>query len=110
MLTWLKHQRDLLLDLKVCIHVDIFIGTLSYYVACVVYMLWVSLSLSLPLSLFEDSSFTWANAGATVFGAGVAPARKTKSNEEAGDDEEATDNVDIHFEPIVSLPEVPFKE
>lgn len=107
MLTWLKIQRHLLLDLKVCIHVDIFIGTLSYYVACVVYMLWVSLSLSLTLSLFEDSSFTWANAGASVFGAAVAAA---KSNEEASDDEETPDNVDIHFEPIVSLPEVPLKK
>lgn len=54
----------------------------------------------------QDSSFTWANAGASVFGAAVAAA---KSNEEANDDEDAPDNVDIHFEPIVSLPEVQTK-
>lgn len=52
----------------------------------------------------KDSNFTWANAGATVFG---APATKAKNSEAASDEEEAPDNVDIHFEPIVSLPEVP---
>lgn len=61
------------------------------------------------LSLFKDSNFTWANAGAAVFGAPVAPATKTKNSEAASDEEEAPDNVDIHFEPIVSLPEVPSK-
>lgn len=65
-----------------------------------------ALGFSLTLSLFEDSSFTWANAGASVFGAAVAAA---KSNE-ASDDEETPDNVDVHFEPIVSLPEVPLKK
>lgn len=57
----------------------------------------------------QDSNFTWANAGAAVFGAPVAPATKTKNSGAASDEEEAPDNVDIHFEPIVSLPEVPFE-
>lgn len=61
------------------------------------------------VSFSKDSNFTWANAGAAVFGAGVAPATKSKSGEAPSDEEEAPDNVDIHFEPIVSLPEVPFK-
>lgn len=70
----------------------------------------LSLPLSLSRSQIKDSSFMWANAGAAVFGAAVAPATKSKSNEEASDDEEAPENVDIHFEPIVSLPEVPLKK
>lgn len=58
-------------------------------------------------SFFEDSSFTWANAGATIFGSTVAPATKNNDNEEGSDEDETPHNVDIHFEPIVSLPEVP---
>lgn len=50
-----------------------------------------------------DSNFSWANAGATLFGA-AAPA-KAEGGEE-GSDEEDTNNVGIDFEPIVSLPEV----
>lgn len=48
----------------------------------------------------------WANAGATVFGPAVASDPKT--NEDGSDEEDAPTNVDIHFEPIVSLPEVSF--
>lgn len=73
-------------------------------------MLFTCLVVFLSLSpLFKDSNFTWANAGAAVFGAPAALATKTKDGKAASDDEEAPDNVDIHFEPIVSLPEVRFK-
>ncbi|KAI1899352.1 hypothetical protein AGOR_G00060900 [Albula goreensis] len=54
-----------------------------------------------------DANFTWANAGATVFGS--APMARNEGDEEGSDDEEATNNADIHFEPIVSLPEVETK-
>lgn len=54
---------------------------------------------------YEDSNFTWANAGATVFGS-VPSATKNKADQEGSDEDEAPNNVDIHFEPIVSLPEV----
>ncbi|XP_041807190.1 E3 SUMO-protein ligase RanBP2 isoform X1 [Chelmon rostratus] len=57
----------------------------------------------------KDSSFVWANAGATVFGSAVTSASKNNGNEEGSDEEEAPNNVDIHFEPIVSLPEVETK-
>ncbi|XP_055727013.1 E3 SUMO-protein ligase RanBP2-like isoform X1 [Salvelinus fontinalis] len=52
----------------------------------------------------QDSNFSWANAGATLFGA----AAKAEGGEE-GSDEEDTNNVGIDFEPIVSLPEVETK-
>ncbi|XP_061083172.1 E3 SUMO-protein ligase RanBP2 isoform X3 [Conger conger] len=54
----------------------------------------------------QDANFSWANAGASVFGA--APVTRTAGDEEGTDDEEAA-NTDIHFEPIVSLPEVETK-
>ncbi|KAM9347457.1 E3 SUMO-protein ligase RanBP2 [Symphorus nematophorus] len=57
----------------------------------------------------KDSNFTWANAGATVFGSAVTSAPKNDGDEEGSDEEEAPNNVDIHFEPIVSLPEVETK-
>ncbi|KAJ8013025.1 hypothetical protein DPEC_G00049020 [Dallia pectoralis] len=53
----------------------------------------------------QDSNFSWANAGATLFGAAALP----KADGEEGSDEEDANNVDIHFEPIVSLPEVETK-
>lgn len=56
--------------------------------------------------LYADSNFSWANAGATVFGSAGASAPKNNGDEEGSDEEEASNNVDIHFEPIVSLPEV----
>ena len=37
---------------------------------------------------------------------GVAPVTRTQGDEEGTDDEEAASNTEIHFEPIVSLPEV----
>ncbi|CAI5771997.1 SUMO-protein ligase 2-like isoform X2 [Podarcis lilfordi] len=53
-----------------------------------------------------DKNFKWANTGATVFGGQVA----TKGdNEDDGSDEEVVHSDDIHFEPIVSLPEVEVK-
>ncbi|CAB1347204.1 unnamed protein product [Coregonus sp. 'balchen'] len=54
----------------------------------------------------QDSDFSWANAGATLFGAAAPP--KAEGGEE-GSDEEDANNVDIDFEPIVSLPEVETK-
>ncbi|KAM6955460.1 E3 SUMO-protein ligase RanBP2 isoform 2-T2 [Lycodopsis pacificus] len=56
----------------------------------------------------QDSNFSWANAGATVFGKGLSSAPKT-GGEEGNDEEDASNNEDIHFEPIVSLPEVETK-
>ncbi|XP_023272442.1 ranBP2-like and GRIP domain-containing protein 3 isoform X1 [Seriola lalandi dorsalis] len=57
----------------------------------------------------QDSNFSWANAGATVFGPAVSSAPKNNGDEEGSDEEDAPNNVDIHFEPIVSLPEVETK-
>uniref|UniRef100_A0AAQ5Z7G3 E3 SUMO-protein ligase RanBP2 n=1 Tax=Amphiprion ocellaris TaxID=80972 RepID=A0AAQ5Z7G3_AMPOC len=57
----------------------------------------------------NDSNFSWANAGATVFGSVGPSAPKNTADEEGSDEEEASNNVDIHFEPIVSLPEVETK-
>uniref|UniRef100_A0A8C8D7D5 E3 SUMO-protein ligase RanBP2 n=1 Tax=Oncorhynchus tshawytscha TaxID=74940 RepID=A0A8C8D7D5_ONCTS len=54
----------------------------------------------------QDSNFSWANAGATLFGA-AAPAKAEGGEEEC--DEGDTNNVGIDFEPIVSLPEVETK-
>uniref|UniRef100_A0A8B9QWM7 E3 SUMO-protein ligase RanBP2 n=2 Tax=Anas platyrhynchos TaxID=8839 RepID=A0A8B9QWM7_ANAPL len=54
----------------------------------------------------KDKDFKWANTGATVFGA--QPQRKADEDEgDSGD--EVVHNDDIHFEPIVSLPEVEVK-
>lgn len=53
--------------------------------------------------MFLDSSFTWANAGDAVFGIGSV-SRRTEN--EANDDAEAPSSDDVHFEPIVHLPEV----
>ena len=52
-----------------------------------------------------DTNFSWANAGASVFGGTAKP--KNTGEEVEGDEGDAADEVDIHFEPIVSLPEVP---
>nr|XP_029488358.1 RANBP2-like and GRIP domain-containing protein 5/6 [Oncorhynchus nerka] len=54
----------------------------------------------------QDSNFSFANAGATLFGA-AAPAKAEGGEEEC--DEGDTNNVGIDFEPIVSLPEVETK-
>ncbi|NXT76556.1 RBP2 ligase, partial [Zapornia atra] len=50
----------------------------------------------------KDKNFKWANTGAAVFG---NTARKT-DEEEGGSDDEVVHSDDIHFDPIVSLPEV----
>nr|XP_023677363.1 E3 SUMO-protein ligase RanBP2-like isoform X3 [Paramormyrops kingsleyae] len=55
----------------------------------------------------QDSNFTWANTGAAVFGAATVP--QNEGEDEASGDEDATSNVEIHFEPVVSLPEVETK-
>ncbi|XP_017279338.1 E3 SUMO-protein ligase RanBP2 isoform X2 [Kryptolebias marmoratus] len=57
----------------------------------------------------QDDNFSWANAGAMVFGASVSSEAKNEADEEGSDEEDAPKNVDIHFEPIVSLPEVETK-
>ncbi|XP_048791835.1 E3 SUMO-protein ligase RanBP2-like isoform X38 [Lagopus muta] len=54
----------------------------------------------------KDKNFKWANTGAAVFG--VQPASKA-DEEEGGSDDEVVHSDDIHFEPIVSLPEVEVK-
>ncbi|XP_062258381.1 E3 SUMO-protein ligase RanBP2 isoform X2 [Platichthys flesus] len=55
-----------------------------------------------------DANFSWANAGASVFGCAV-PSKPKKTGEEEGTDDEEEEAGDIHFEPIVSLPEVETK-
>lgn len=42
-----------------------------------------------------------------MFGAAAPTEAKNMAAEEGSDEEEASNNVDIYFEPIVSLPEVP---
>ncbi|XP_070979842.1 E3 SUMO-protein ligase RanBP2-like isoform X2 [Oncorhynchus clarkii lewisi] len=54
----------------------------------------------------QDSNFSCANAGATLFGA-ADPAKADGGEDEC--DEGDTNNVGIDFEPIVSLPEVETK-
>eukprot|EP00076_Gallus_gallus_P036911 XP_025002449.1 E3 SUMO-protein ligase RanBP2-like isoform X25 [Gallus gallus] len=54
----------------------------------------------------KDKNFKWANTGAAVFGVQTA----SKADEdEGGSDDEVVHSDDIHFEPIVSLPEVEVK-
>lgn len=43
-----------------------------------------------------------------VFGASGSSEAKNDADKEGSDEEEAPKNVDIHFEPIVTLPEVLF--
>ncbi|KAL2081705.1 hypothetical protein ACEWY4_023558 [Coilia grayii] len=57
----------------------------------------------------QDSNFSWANAGATVFGTATEPKNDGEGEGSDDDDDETTNNVEIHFEPIVSLPEVEVK-
>ncbi|XP_033865386.3 E3 SUMO-protein ligase RanBP2-like isoform X4 [Acipenser ruthenus] len=56
----------------------------------------------------QDASFSWANAGATVFG-GSAVIRTGEGDESCDDKDAANNDDDINFEPIVSLPEVEVK-
>ncbi|KAF7670356.1 hypothetical protein LDENG_00252310 [Lucifuga dentata] len=56
----------------------------------------------------QDSDFSWANAGAAVFGSAVSTS-KHGGDQEGSDEDDAPKNVEIHFEPIVSLPEVEIK-
>ncbi|OXB53477.1 hypothetical protein ASZ78_016123, partial [Callipepla squamata] len=53
----------------------------------------------------KDKNFKWANTGAAVFGVQLA----SKAEDEGGSDDEVVHSDDIHFEPIVSLPEVEVK-
>lgn len=52
--------------------------------------------------LIVDENFKWANTGAAVFG----DTTRKADEDEGGSDEEVVHSDDIHFEPIVSLPEV----
>ncbi|XP_058134297.1 E3 SUMO-protein ligase RanBP2 isoform X3 [Dasypus novemcinctus] len=54
----------------------------------------------------KDKNFQWANTGAAVFG---TQSTNKVGEDEDGSDEEVVHNEDIHFEPIVSLPEVEVK-
>ncbi|XP_065785283.1 E3 SUMO-protein ligase RanBP2-like isoform X3 [Muntiacus reevesi] len=54
----------------------------------------------------KDKNFQWANTGAAVFG---SQSTSKVGEAEDGSDEEVVHNEDIHFEPIVSLPEVEVK-
>ncbi|MFT7808041.1 ranBP2-like and GRIP domain-containing protein 4 [Arapaima gigas] len=63
----------------------------------------------------KDSNFSWENAGAAVFSSATVSQNEggehgsdNKDDDDDDDDEDAS-NVDIHFEPIVSLPEVETK-
>ncbi|XP_009945534.1 PREDICTED: E3 SUMO-protein ligase RanBP2-like [Leptosomus discolor] len=53
----------------------------------------------------KDKNFKWANTGAAVFGETTRKA----DEDEGGSDDEVVHSDDIHFEPIVSLPEVEVK-
>ncbi|XP_056320612.1 E3 SUMO-protein ligase RanBP2 isoform X5 [Danio aesculapii] len=53
-----------------------------------------------------DENFSWSNAGAAVFGAPSRTETRRDDEDEDGDDDEAPHSDEIHFEPIVSLPEV----
>ncbi|NWX14480.1 RBP2 ligase, partial [Aegotheles bennettii] len=53
----------------------------------------------------KDKNFKWANTGAAVFGETAPKA----DEDEGGSDDEVVHSDDIHFEPIVSLPEVEVK-
>ncbi|XP_041127455.1 E3 SUMO-protein ligase RanBP2-like isoform X6 [Polyodon spathula] len=54
-----------------------------------------------------DASFSWANAGATVFRSSSIV--RNGEGDQSSEDEDAANNDDINFEPIVSLPEVEVK-
>ncbi|ERE87273.1 E3 SUMO-protein ligase RanBP2 [Cricetulus griseus] len=54
----------------------------------------------------KDKNFQWANTGAAVFG---TQSTSKGAEDDEGSDEEVVHNEDIHFEPIVSLPEVEVK-
>uniref|UniRef100_A0A8C5TU20 E3 SUMO-protein ligase RanBP2 n=1 Tax=Malurus cyaneus samueli TaxID=2593467 RepID=A0A8C5TU20_9PASS len=53
----------------------------------------------------KDKNFKWANTGAAVFG----DTTRKADEDEGGSDDEVVHSDDIHFEPIVSLPEVEVK-
>ncbi|KAG8586923.1 hypothetical protein GDO81_005518 [Engystomops pustulosus] len=54
----------------------------------------------------KDKTFQWANTGAAVFSSVV---QSQKSENDGESDEEVVHSDDVHFEPIVSLPEVEVK-
>ncbi|NWS55657.1 RBP2 ligase, partial [Chunga burmeisteri] len=57
----------------------------------------------------KDKNFKWANTGAAVFGETAHKADEDEDEDEGGSDDEVVHSDDIHFEPIVSLPEVEVK-
>ncbi|KAM4795942.1 ranBP2-like and GRIP domain-containing protein 3 [Rhinophrynus dorsalis] len=54
----------------------------------------------------KDTNFQWANTGAAVFS---TLAQSAKGENEDGSDDEVVHSDEVHFEPIVSLPEVEVK-
>lgn len=83
-----------------CFIQNTFVHQASAYCQITVFL---SKTFKMQVSLTVDKDFKWANTGATVFGA--QPQRKADEDEgDSGD--EVVHNDDIHFEPIVSLPEV----
>uniref|UniRef100_A0A9J7Z7I0 E3 SUMO-protein ligase RanBP2 n=2 Tax=Cyprinus carpio TaxID=7962 RepID=A0A9J7Z7I0_CYPCA len=57
----------------------------------------------------KDDTFSWSGAGTSVFGSAGTQKEGEKSSHEAeeeGSDDETPHSDEIHFEPIVSLPEV----
>ncbi|MBN3278210.1 RBP2 ligase, partial [Polyodon spathula] len=55
----------------------------------------------------KQGNFSWANAGATVFRSSSIV--RNGEGDQSSEDEDAANNDDINFEPIVSLPEVEVK-
>ncbi|KAG8452024.1 hypothetical protein GDO86_003996 [Hymenochirus boettgeri] len=54
------------------------------------------------IPFLEYTNFQWANTGAAVFG---SHSHSKKEEDENGSDDEVVHSEDVHFEPIVSLPE-----
>ncbi|XP_035376438.1 E3 SUMO-protein ligase RanBP2 isoform X3 [Electrophorus electricus] len=57
----------------------------------------------------KDPNFSWANAGAVVFSSSSTALSRDEEQEEQDSGEDVSNNTEIHFEPIVSLPEVEVK-
>lgn len=53
----------------------------------------------------SDKPFSWTGAGSSLFASPVA----ASPGGEDGDDGEVAPSADVHFEPLVSLPEVEVK-
>ena len=53
---------------------------------------------------YQIDAFKWSGASQSVFGS--SPTKGQGHYEEGGDDDQVPENPDIHFEPIISLPEL----